>query len=83
MKSFVAASVLALVSASAATPSSPRYAKRTSPNGCGGDPGAVGVADTINRWNSDVVTVNSFLEVAPTLDLGNLLVQLEITLNAA
>jgi len=66
MKSFVAASILALVGASAAAPSTLRYAKRTSPNGCGGDPGQVGVVDAINSWNNDVTTVNDFLDLAAT-----------------
>ncbi len=83
MKSFVAASILALVGASAAAPSTLRFAKRDSPNGCGGDPGAAAVAAAINQWNSDVVTVNNFLDVAPTLDPASLVEQLETVLTAA
>jgi len=83
MKSFVAASILALVGASAAAPSSLRFAKRDSPNGCGGDPGQTGVANAINQWNSDVVTVNNFLDVAASLDSTSLLTQIEGVLNAA
>lgn len=64
MKSFVAASILALVGASAALPSTLRYAKRDSPNGCGADPGSQAVINAINQWNSDVETVNAFLELA-------------------
>ncbi|EXJ93726.1 hypothetical protein A1O1_02119 [Capronia coronata CBS 617.96] len=86
MKSFIAASLLTLIAASAAAPSSRvlRFAKRDSPNGCsGGDPGAQGVIDAINQWNSDVETVNLFLEVAPTLAVIDLDIQLEGVLNAA
>jgi len=64
MKSFVAASLLALIGASAAT-STLRFAKRNNPdNSCGADPGQVGVANAINSWNTDVQTVNAFLESA-------------------
>lgn len=84
MKSFVAASLLALVAASAAAPSSLRFAKRNNPdNSCGADPGPGGVANAINQWNSDVVTVNSFLEQAQGLDETTLLIQLETALTAA
>jgi len=78
MKFVATSSILALglVGASAAA-SSLRFAKRDSPNGCSGDPGATGVANAINQWNSDVVTVNSFLEAAPTLSPADLVVQLE------
>lgn len=68
MKSFVAASLLALIGASAAGPSNLRFAKRTSPNGCpAGDPGQTGVINAINAWNNDVVTVNSFLDSSITV----------------
>ncbi|EXJ92214.1 hypothetical protein A1O3_00764 [Capronia epimyces CBS 606.96] len=87
MKSFIAASILAFVAASAAAPSTStstlRFAKRTSPNGCGGDPGQQGVINAINQWNSDVQTVNSFLEVAPSLDPASLDEQIEGALTAA
>jgi hypothetical protein len=83
MKSFVAASLLALVGASAAAPSTLRFAKRDSPNGCGGDPGQTGVVNAINAWNNDVVTVNAFLDAAPGLDPAGLVEQLEGALNSA
>ncbi|KIX94664.1 uncharacterized protein Z520_09710 [Fonsecaea multimorphosa CBS 102226] len=84
MKSFVAASLLALVGAAAAAPSTLRFAKRENPdNSCGPDPGSAAIANAINQWNSDVVTVNSFLDEAASLDTSTLLVDLETALTAA
>ncbi|OAP59757.1 hypothetical protein AYL99_04759 [Fonsecaea erecta] len=84
MKSFVAASLLALVGASVAAPSTLRFAKRENPdNSCGPDPGSAAIANAINQWNGDVVTVNSFLEKAPSLDSTTLLFDLENALTAA
>lgn len=79
MKSLAAASLLALIGASAAAPSTLRFARRNLPDGtqCGADPGGVGVANAINQWNTDVETVNSFLEQAPSLDSTSLLIQIE------
>lgn len=79
MKSFVAASLVALIGVSAAAPSTLRFARRDLPDGtkCAADPGAVAVANAINQWNTDVETVNSFLEQAPGLDETSLLIQIE------
>ncbi|KIW89804.1 uncharacterized protein Z519_09233 [Cladophialophora bantiana CBS 173.52] len=58
---------LGLIGASAATPSL-RFAKRNSPNGCAdGVPSQAAIAGAINQWNSDVTTVNDFLDVATSL----------------
>jgi len=83
MKSFFAASVLALVGSSVAAPSTMRWAKRDSPNGCGADPGPQGVINAINQWDSDVQTVNAFLDAAPGLDATGILSQIENVLNHA
>ncbi|KAL2406960.1 hypothetical protein ABEF95_002135 [Exophiala dermatitidis] len=88
MKSFVAASLLALITASVAAPSATsssrlRFGKRNSPNGCGADPGPQAVIDAINAWTSDVQTVNAFLEAAPTLDAVGIDLHIENVLTAA
>lgn len=67
---------LGLIGASAATPSL-RFAKRNSPNGCAdGVPSQAAVAGAINQWNSDVTTVNDFLDVATSLQGLHLQLQL-------
>jgi hypothetical protein len=69
MKIITTLSFLALgfIRASAATPSL-RFAKRNSPNGCAdGIPSQAAIAGAINQWNSDVITVNHFLDVATSL----------------
>jgi len=84
MKSFVAVSLFALIGASAASTSTLRFAKRNNAdNSCGSDPGQAGVANAINSWNSDVQTVNSFLEQAPSLDSTTLLIDIESVLTSA
>ncbi|KAH0831792.1 hypothetical protein AYO21_06315 [Fonsecaea monophora] len=84
MKSFVTASLLALVGASAAASSNLRFAKRNNPdNSCGADPGSSAIANAINQWNSDVVTVNGFLEQAASLDPTTLMADLANALTAA
>ncbi|KIW12180.1 hypothetical protein PV08_09456 [Exophiala spinifera] len=86
MKSIIAASLLALIGTSAAAPSTLRFAKRDSPNGCpAGDPGQVGVINAIIAWNSDVVTVNGFLDSSVTVlsDPNQILSALQTVLPAA
>ncbi|EHY57084.1 hypothetical protein HRR80_002790 [Exophiala dermatitidis] len=74
---------LGLIGASAATPSL-RFAKRNSPNGCAdGVPSQAAVAGAINQWNSDVTTVNDFLDVATSLQGLHLQLQLVVALRAA
>ncbi|KAJ9610081.1 uncharacterized protein PV06_05398 [Exophiala oligosperma] len=74
---------LGLIGASAATPSL-RFAKRNSPNGCAdGVPSQAAIAGAINQWNSDVTTVNDFLDVATSLQGLHLQLQLVVALRAA
>lgn len=82
MKSVIAVSLLALVGAASAAPSV-ELAKRDSPNGCPSAPSAQGVFDAINAWNSDVVTVNNFLNMALGLTPIGILTTIESVLNAA
>lgn len=59
MKAFAAASLLALLSSTTlGAPPTVRYAKRQS------DPSTAAVENAINAWNSDVDTVNNFLNNA-------------------
>ncbi len=85
MKSFVAVSLLALITASTATSSSVlRFAKRNNPdNSCVSQPSEVDFTNAINAWNGDVETVNAFLEQAPSLDSTSLLFGLENALTSA
>jgi len=85
MKYLIPAMVLAITGQSLAAPSTLRYIKRVAIPGttCSGDPGQQGVIDAINKWNSDVVTVNNFLEAAPTLSPPALLFQIETALTSA
>ncbi|ETI27373.1 hypothetical protein G647_09563 [Cladophialophora carrionii CBS 160.54] len=84
MKSSVAATTLfALISGSVAAPSNLRFAKRDLPSGDCVAPGPDATANAINAWDSDVRTVNAFLEAAPTLGSVDILLSIQTPLTAA